>query len=177
MVSNLQVFSERISIRTGITRYQSVSMLHWSFWVPWTLALPLFLSVKFCLTYSLKWGWLLRRISIYECHLREDISPGGPISRTDTWTQVPDLIFEAVWNSKQSTLVTKRLVSGSSFLRVHMSLGNLKKKKKKIFVCLDALICKTKHPNQINYELAFISVILHPRIEVHWYEPVTSYFP
>lgn len=40
--------------------------------------------------------------------------------------------------------------------------------KKKKSVCLNALICKAKHPNQINYELPFISIILHPTIEVHW---------
>lgn len=120
------VFSENLSIRTVKTRYQSVSMLHWSPRVLWMLVCQclFFLICKILLIVLLKVGWFLRHISSYECHVVRICPPKRAIYRKEMWTEVPGpQVLVAVWCSGM-TMFMKRLVSGSDFLRIHMIWGN-----------------------------------------------------
>ena len=114
----------------------------------------------------------MRHISNYKCHLKRDMPPRRVMSRRKMWTQVPGPALEAMWCRGKSALFCEK--PGFWF---HFSPDSHDSERfRKIFVCLNALICKMKHPNQISYELPFISIILHPRIEVHLYEPINSTF-
>jgi len=112
----------------------------------------------------------LRHISSYKCHLRRDRSPRRVISRKKT--QVPGPALEVVQCSGKSTVFHEQAGIWFQFSQDSHDSGQFRK----IFVHLNALICKMKHPNQISYELPFISIILHPRIEVHLCEPIIPHF-
>lgn len=101
------------------------------------------------------------------------MSPRRVISRKKMWAQVPGPALEAVWCSGKRIVFHEQAGFWFRCSQDSDDLGQFRK----IFMYLRALICKMKRPNQISYELLFISIILHPRIEVHLYEPIIPHFP
>lgn len=83
-----------------------------------------FFICKILLIILLNMGQFRRHISSFEYRVMRLCPPKRAISRKEMWTEVPGpQVLVAVW-CRGMTMFTKRMVSGSDFLRIHMILGN-----------------------------------------------------
>lgn len=127
VLKNQLVFPKNISIRTVRTCYQSVLILHGGPQVLWTwLCQGLFLSIKFCLLYCLKWG-VYWNTSLSATYMRICLHwEQFPESRHQPRSQTPHWWCAARERGKEHNL-HKEAGFCFCFLRIHMVCVNSEK--------------------------------------------------